>query len=108
MMAAPLIAGTDLRAASRATLAIYGNRDVIRVDQDPLGAQARVLATDGAHWTLVKPLADGARAVLFFNDSPVGVVQQAPLAALGLAAVPRSGHRAPARRPRLVVRALDL
>ncbi|HEV2348183.1 MAG TPA: glycoside hydrolase family 27 protein, partial [Actinocrinis sp.] len=38
-MAAPLLAGTDLRNASAATMAIYLNKDVIAVDQDPLGRQ---------------------------------------------------------------------
>src|SRR5262249_47967357 len=37
-MAAPLISSTDLTKLSQAVLAILGNRDIIAVDQDPLGA----------------------------------------------------------------------
>ena len=44
-MAAPLIAGADLRSASVATFSTYLNGDVIAVDQDPLGKQATRIAT---------------------------------------------------------------
>lgn len=40
MLAAPLIAGNDLRTMSPETAATLTNRDVIAVDQDPLGIQA--------------------------------------------------------------------
>ncbi|RSO35177.1 alpha-galactosidase [Streptomyces sp. WAC 06725] len=69
MMAAPLLIGTDLRKASRATYDILGNREVIGLDQDPLGKQAEVLKSDGGRWVLSKPLADGDRAVALFNES---------------------------------------
>jgi alpha-galactosidase len=67
MLAAPLIAGNDLRSMSADTVEILTNREVIAVDQDPLGAQgARVLARDGVE-TWVKPLSGGAQAVCLFN-----------------------------------------
>jgi alpha-galactosidase len=68
-MAAPLLSGTDLRSASADTLAIYTNRDVIAVDQDPLGAQGRLVASTGNQHVLAKPLANGDVAVLLFNES---------------------------------------
>lgn len=37
----PLLIGCDIRHASRETLAILGNKEVIDVNQDPLGAQGR-------------------------------------------------------------------
>lgn len=83
MMAAPLIAGTDLRTASAATLAIYNNTDVIAVDQDSLGVQGTVLASDGTHWTLTKPLANGDKAILFFNEGSTPAFEQMSLASLG-------------------------
>jgi hypothetical protein len=43
MMAAPLLIGTDLRNATEETLKILRNRDVIAVDQDPLGIQGDVV-----------------------------------------------------------------
>ncbi|MCU1659327.1 MAG: agaA, partial [Pseudonocardiales bacterium] len=63
-MAAPLIAGTDLRNASAATRAIYLNKAVIAVDQDSLGEQARQIFTDGTRHVLVKRLSGGDRAVV--------------------------------------------
>jgi len=70
-MAAPLIAGTDLRTMSPQTKAVLTNRDVIAVDQDPLGAQGRPIASDNGHWVLDKPLADGSHAVVLFNQTDV-------------------------------------
>lgn len=67
VMAAPLLIGTDLRKASAETLKILTNRDLIAVDQDPLGVQGQVIARNGATLVLSKPLADGARAVALYN-----------------------------------------
>ena len=41
ILAAPLIAGNDLRSMSAATKATLTNAEVIAVDQDPMGAQGR-------------------------------------------------------------------
>jgi len=68
-MAAPLLAGTDLREATPATMDIYLNREVIAVDQDPLGKQARPLSRADGHWVLDKPLANGDHAVVLFNET---------------------------------------
>ncbi|MCA1217095.1 NPCBM/NEW2 domain-containing protein [Streptomyces sp. 8L] len=67
MMDSPLLIGTDLRKATPATLAILSNKDVIALDQDPLGKQATVLSSDGGRYVLTKPLANGDRAVALFN-----------------------------------------
>jgi alpha-galactosidase len=67
-MAAPLLAGTDLRNASASTLAIYLNKDLIAIDQDRLGEQGRQIFYDGARHVLVKRLANGDRAVVLFNS----------------------------------------
>jgi alpha-galactosidase len=74
MMAAPLIAGNDVAAMTPATREILLNRDVIAVDQDPLGAQGHRVARDGQREVWVKPMADGGRALLFWNrgDTPRG------------------------------------
>jgi alpha-galactosidase len=69
IMAAPLLIGTDLRTIKPDALAILLNRDVIAVDQDPLGVQGhQVRDADGIH-VIVKPLADGGRAVVVFNEA---------------------------------------
>jgi alpha-galactosidase len=78
MMAAPLIAGNDVRAmmdsstASAATRQILLNKEVIAIDQDPLGAQATITQANPSELQVwVKPLADGSRAVLLFNRASV-------------------------------------
>jgi alpha-galactosidase len=89
-MAAPLIAGTPIaeaggkQAASPASLAIYENKDVIAVDQDPLGRQGTVISSDNGHWALTKPLANGDVAVALFNetDTPATITTTATAAGL--------------------------
>jgi alpha-galactosidase len=69
IMAAPLLIGTDLRTIKPDALAILLNKDVIAVDQDPLGVQGKqVRDADGIH-VIVKPLKDGSRAVAVFNET---------------------------------------
>jgi len=69
MLAAPLMAGNDLRKMSEDTRAILTNKDIIALDQDPLGIEAfRFYAFDGIEiW--VKPLANNELAVCFLNRS---------------------------------------
>jgi alpha-galactosidase len=67
LLAAPLMAGNDLRTMSAETREILTNREVIAVDQDPLGMQGRKVRDDGDHEVWMKPLADGSKAVILFN-----------------------------------------
>jgi alpha-galactosidase len=67
LMAAPLIAGNDISNMDAATRDILLNRDVIAVNQDPLGSQGRRVRDDGDAEVWVKQLADGGRAVILFN-----------------------------------------
>jgi len=69
MLAAPLIAGNDLRKMSEQTRSILTNKEVIAVDQDPLGVEGfRYYSFDGLEiW--VKPLKDNGLAVCFLNRS---------------------------------------
>jgi alpha-galactosidase len=69
MMAAPLIIGTDLRSASTATLNVLGNRDVIAVDQDTRGVQAREVRSSAGLHVLSRPLSNGDYAVALFNEN---------------------------------------
>ncbi len=66
LVSAPLLAGNDLRTMSNATKAILMNREVIAIDQDPLGRQASPVK-NGELETWVKPLADGGAAVGVVN-----------------------------------------
>ncbi|MFI5138811.1 MAG: glycoside hydrolase family 27 protein [Sphingobacteriales bacterium] len=69
MLAAPLMAGNDLRKMPEQTTAILTNKDIIAIDQDPLGVEAfRYYAFDGIEiW--VKPLVNNQLAVCFLNRS---------------------------------------
>jgi alpha-galactosidase len=69
MLAAPLMAGNDLRKMSDQTKAILTNKDLIALDQDPMGVEAfRYYAFDGIEiW--VKPLANNELAICFLNRS---------------------------------------
>lgn len=72
MLAAPLIAGNDLTNMSDETRAILTNREVIAVDQDPLGIQGFKHSADGGVEIWFRPLAGGdwAMAVLNRNVEP--------------------------------------
>ncbi|WP_159397391.1 NPCBM/NEW2 domain-containing protein [Sorangium cellulosum] len=85
MMAAPLIIGTDLRTASEETLAILGNRDIIAIDQDPLGKQAAIVTDSEGVMVLSKPLVDGKIAVALYNSTDELAVVGAPAVEAGLA-----------------------
>ena len=67
MLAAPLIAGNDLRTMSDETRAILTNRDVIAVNQDSLGVQAFRHSKEGDLEIWFKPLVDGDWAVAVLN-----------------------------------------
>ena len=69
MLAAPLIAGNDLRNMSAETKEILMNREVIAVDQDKLGNAGRQVSKDGDREVWAKPLDKGAVAVGLFNRS---------------------------------------
>ncbi|WBB64128.1 NEW3 domain-containing protein [Streptomyces sp. WMMC500] len=89
IMAAPLLIGTDLRRATPQTMEILLNRDVIAVDQDPLGIQGKVVgsAADG-HYVIAKPLANGDVAVALWNDTPTTARIGTSAAEIGLPKAP--------------------
>ncbi len=67
LLASPLLAGNDIRSMSLATKSILLNKEVIAIDQDPLGHQATRLSVSGDVETWSRPLADGSVAVGVFN-----------------------------------------
>ena len=67
MLAAPLLAGNDLRTMSEATRRTLTNREVIAVDQDPLGVQGFRWRAEGDVEVWFRPLADGAWAMCVLN-----------------------------------------
>jgi alpha-galactosidase len=67
IMNAPLFISMDLREIDDATRKILLNREVIAVNQDPLGSPCRCVRSDANILILAKPLADGGVAVVFLN-----------------------------------------
>jgi len=67
MLAAPLLAGNDVRKMTDETKAILTNRDVIAIDQDPLGKQGSRVSKAADQEIWVKPLMGGSLAVALFN-----------------------------------------
>jgi alpha-galactosidase len=67
ILAAPLMAGNDLKNMSPDIKDILTNREVIAVDQDPLGMQGHRVRKDGDSEVWAKQLKDGSRAVVLFN-----------------------------------------
>jgi alpha-galactosidase len=71
IMAAPLITGNDLSTMSTTTKATLTNKEVIAVNQDPLGKQGRVVDTPGSSLEVWSKELSGTntRAVALFNRS---------------------------------------
>jgi alpha-galactosidase len=67
MIAAPLIAGNDLRNMPSQIKEILANKEVIAIDQDPLGIQGFKYDANDSLETWLKPLKDGGWAVAFLN-----------------------------------------
>ena len=67
LMAAPLMAGNDLRSMSPATREILTNKEVIAVNQDPMGKEGTRVWKEGDLEVWAKQMQDGSRAVILFN-----------------------------------------
>ena len=67
MLASPLLAGNDLPHMKPEIKAILTNRDVIAIDQDPLGHQASRIYSDGEVDVWARHLSGGAMAVAILN-----------------------------------------
>ena len=67
LLAAPLLAGNDLRSMNDETKQILSNPEVIAVDQDAKGMQGHRVWDEGPLEIWTRPLADGSAAVGLFN-----------------------------------------
>jgi len=83
ILAAPLIAGNDLRSMSPEIKEILTNREVIAVNQDGLGRQASRVSKRGGVEIWSKPLQDGSRAVLVLNRGEGETEASVPWTVLG-------------------------
>ncbi|MGD1891479.1 MAG: glycoside hydrolase family 27 protein [Cyclobacteriaceae bacterium] len=69
MVAAPLIAGNNLTTMKDEITQILTNKEVIAINQDPLGKQGRRVRDDGELEVWVKELSGNRRAVALLNRS---------------------------------------
>jgi alpha-galactosidase len=83
IMAAPLIAGNDIRSMSTATQTILKNQNLIAINQDSLGLQATQVSNDGTRRVLAKRLSNGDVAVALFNQGSSTVTVSTTAAAIG-------------------------
>lgn len=67
MLAAPLMAGNDLRDMSKSTIEILTNKEVIAIDQDILGKQGYKIKDFGNLEIWLKPLKSEDIAICFLN-----------------------------------------
>lgn len=67
MLASPLLAGNDLPHMKPEIKAILTNKDVIAINQDPLGHQARYIYSGGQVEVWERDLKGGAKAIAIIN-----------------------------------------
>ncbi|HMD44207.1 MAG TPA: hypothetical protein VKH45_14110 [Candidatus Acidoferrum sp.] len=67
ILAAPLMAGNDVRSMSGEIKEILENQEVIDVDQDRLGQVGRRVGKQGDSEVWARPLLGGGRAVILLN-----------------------------------------
>ncbi|MHB8734422.1 MAG: glycoside hydrolase family 27 protein [Terriglobales bacterium] len=84
LLSAPLLAGNDIAHMTPETKAILTNRELIAVDQDPLGKQAVVVTLVDNAPVYKKPLADGSYALGIFNTTEWGINVTLPWRDAGL------------------------
>src|SRR6185503_16879271 len=70
ILAAPLIAGNDVRQMTPEIKMILTNKELIAVNQDTLAKQGARVRKDGESEVWSKELKNGSRAVVLFNRGP--------------------------------------
>jgi len=85
LLSAPLLIGCPVEKAEDFTLNLLSNDEVLAIDQDELGRQAKQLLVDGRKQVYLKELADGSRVIGFFNLAQVPQTIVVTWTQLGLA-----------------------
>jgi alpha-galactosidase len=67
LLASPLLIGCDMTQMDEFTLSLLTNDEVLAVDQDALGKEARQITQSGDTQVWARPLADGTWAAGLFN-----------------------------------------
>ncbi len=84
VLAAPLIAGHDVSSSSPETIALLTNRNLIAIDQDPLGRPGRRVVQRGPLEIWTRPLEGKRTAVALFNRGAAPATIAASFAELGI------------------------
>src|SRR5215475_8233190 len=92
ILAAPLLAGNDLREMKPAILEILTNREVIAVNQDKAGKQGRRASKTGDQEIWTRTLADGGIAIGMFNRGSAPAQVSVRWAEIGLKATPKKAR----------------
>jgi alpha-galactosidase len=92
ILAAPLLAGNDLRNMSPTILAILTNREVIDIDQDKEGKQGHRATKSGDQEVWIKPLSGAAQAVALFNRGAAPAQASVKWTDLGFPSTPKSAR----------------
>jgi alpha-galactosidase len=93
LQAAPMLIGADMANLDDWTIDLLGNREVLAINQDPMGQAAGRVWSD--NWTQIwaRKLSDGTMAVGLFNRAPVAMPVTLKFADIGL------GDKPPIRFP---------
>jgi len=84
ILAAPLLAGNDLRSMNAETKELLLNTEVIAVDQDAKSAQGHRVWDEGPLEIWTRPLADGGQAVGLFNRGESTLLMTLEMKQLGV------------------------
>lgn len=76
MLASPLLTGSDVRNLDAYTLETLTNHEVIAINQDPLGLQAKKVKDLGDLEIYAKPLSDGSWAVSLLNRNGTTAIME--------------------------------
>lgn len=87
LLAAPLLLGCDLTQLDPFTMNLLTNDEVLAINQDPLGKQARRVFNDPTFQIWVRELADSSRALGLFNMTEEPLPVDVRLDQLGLTGV---------------------
>lgn len=83
LLAAPLLAGNDLRSMTAETKEMLTNGEVLAVDQDAKGVQGHRIWEEGPLEIWARPLADQSQAVGLFNRSEADLKMTLDFKAIG-------------------------
>ena len=92
ILAAPLLAGNDLREMKPTILEILTNREVIAINQDKAGKQGRRVSKSGEQEVWTRVLADGGIAIGMFNRGNAPTQMSVKLTEIGLKTTPKKAR----------------